>query len=499
MLNEQPTVLTIDVGLTNCKTTLFDLQTVALGAATCRYSTVTPKPGWSEQDPEDWWQALHSCLGELHRRAILDNVDIRAISIVAHMHGLIAVDRCGQPLTRCWTLWDRRSIEEARELAVLLGAETAYRVTGGRMEPYTPACKIRWLKNHQSELFERVAMFLSPKDYVRIRLGGDWVTDPIDAAGTVLFDLRKKRWSPELVEACGARPDQLPEIRLSWESGGVLGQTAADELSLPAGIPILVGAGDDVEVLGAGVVRPGLALEHLGSTGTMIACTRQPLFDPDQRAEVYPHVLPDLYLVGGATNAAGRSLEWARALLRTGQDLTSFLPLRYPPSEGRPRPPFYLPFIQGERGLMWEPTATGMLLGLREEHTPLDLAAAIYEGVGFSLKGLLEAAQRLGAETREVVSGTPYADPGWAQMRADLYGLPLLFNQAYDPTALGAALLALHAIGAIPGFEAVHASTRPLDRRIDPDPRHTAYCQARFNTYQAVLPHCQPLFSVLSS
>jgi xylulokinase len=489
-------VLTIDIGLTNCKTTLFDLQGGFIDAASSRYPSYSPQTGWSEQDPEDWFQAIHSCLVELRRESALETFDILTISITAHMHGLIAVDRSGTPVIRCWTLWDRRSVQEALELAENLGEGTAYQITGGRMEPYTPACKILWLKKHQPEVFDHVAMFLSPKDFLRIRMGGDWVTDPIDASGTVLFDLRKKKWSPLLVEACGAHQDMLPEVRLPWEKAGFLSLGAAQELGIPAGIPLLVGSGDDIEVLGAGVYRPGLALEHLGSTGTLVACVSQPIFDPEQRVEVYPHVLPNLYLVGGATNAAGRSLEWANNLLRTGQDPCGFLPLDYPPQAGSLYPPIFLPYIQGERGLLWDPNSSGMLFGLKEVHTVTAVATAVYEGVGFSIKELLEGANSIGADIQKVVSGTPYNNPKWAQMRADLYGLPVLFTRVIDPTALGAALLALYSLKVITDFEDTGKTCSTISARIEPNLKQVEYFRERYKTYEMAVSCSKPMFSI---
>ncbi|MCC7355467.1 MAG: hypothetical protein IT330_17130 [Anaerolineae bacterium] len=497
-MSRQPTVLTIDLGLTNCKASLFSLEGRLVGQASHRYPTLSPQRGWSEQDPQEWWRALKACSQALQSQPGTQKTEIIAISATGHMHGLVALDREGHPLTTCWTLFDQRAEAEAQELNRLLSAETTYRLTGARLEAYTPAAKIAWLKQHRPDVAGKAAFFLAPKDVIRCQLGGEPVTDPIDAAGTVLYDLRRGAWADELVTAAGIRREQLPEVRPSWAHGGRLGEEAAQELGLRAGIPLIVGGGDDVEALGAGVVTPGQALEHIGTTGTLIACLSAPRFDPERRLEVYPHPAPNLYLLGGSTNAAGYSLDWARRFVSHEPTAQAMLPLTYPPSGDAPRPPLYLPFIKGERGLLWDTRARGAFLGLQEVHTPADLARGVYEGVAFSLKEVLAAVGRLSAPANEVVSGTPLTHPGWAQMRADMYGLPLLFPAAPDLTGLGAALLALVSQGVFANTGEAVAKCCRIVQRVEPDPGRVAYYQEVFQTYQAAILACQPLFARLS-
>lgn len=493
----QPAILTMDIGLTNCKAALWDVRGRMLHQAAQRYPTYNPQLDRSEQRLEDWWRALRKCCRAVKDQAHSQNLEIMAISPTAHMHGLVVLDANHQPLTTCWTLFDRRAQSVVPELVSILGERTAYDITGGRLEAYTPAAKIFWLKHHVPEVFHRAACFLAPKDALRVMLGGELVSDPIDAAGMLLFDLGKGCWSPALLEAVGIQTDLLPEVRLPTELAGRLSLEAARQLDLPAGIPLLTGAGDDIEALGAGIVRPGQALEHIGTTGTLIACTDRYVVDPDQAVEIYPHALQGLYLVGGATNAAGRSLDWVRRLISSGQGDRE-LPLEYADPPRNSGLPLYLPFILGERGLLWDGRATGIFLGLRESHGRAELARATYEGVAFSLREIIEGVQKLGLEIDQLISGSSPVNRDWTQLRADLYGKALHFPAAGDLTGLGAAVVGLAAVGIYPDLQTAAGQCCALAERIEPVPTHVAHYNHQWEKYQAALHLSRQLFLIFA-
>jgi len=490
-------ILTIDIGLTNCKASVFDLQGKLIQQATHRYPTVTEKTGRSEQDPGDWWHAIKESIQVMVESPRVNASEIDMIAVTAHMHGMIAVDGDGQLLTHCWTLFDRRAINEARQIAQKLGERTAYNLTGGRLEAYTPAAKILWLKNHRPEIFKRTALFLSPKDVVRILLGGELVTDPIDAAGTLLFDITRQSWSSEILESIDLPLEKLPEVKGSSSEGGRLSPQAARELGLRDGIPLIVGAGDDIEALGAGAIKQGQTLEHIGTTGTMITCLDRLIFDEDQVVEVYPHGMPNRYLLGGATNAAGRSLDWALSLLSFEEAEKDVLPIQHPPDEDQPDSPIYLPFISGERGLLWESHATGSFLGLREGHSSLDLALGVYQGVAFSMKEFLVEAEKLGAKPTSILSGTPSIPKKWSQLRADIYGLPISFLETPYPTGLGVTMLALENLQVFSSLEDAVKKCCHVSEQVHPNPEWGEYFERKFETYESAVQTCKTLFSKL--
>ncbi|NPV46390.1 MAG: hypothetical protein HPY69_05510 [Armatimonadetes bacterium] len=400
------------------------------------------------------------------------------------MHDLVALDADLRPLTSCWTLFDRRAEESAAEVQRRLPPGEAYRRTGGQLEGYTPAAKITWLREHEPKLFAATRLFVAPKDALRIMLGGEPVTDPLDAAGTLLWNLEARAWDETLLAAIGARAEQLPEVREPWAEAGRLSSEAAEAFGLPQGLPLVVGAGDDIEVIAAGVVAPGQALEHIGTTGTILVCTDVAAYDPEELVDLYPHPIAGRYLLGGTTNAAGRSLDWAARLL-AGMGDAGRLPLDYPPSD-RPEPPLYLPCIKGERGLLWSAGATGAFCGLREEHGAADLALAVYEGVALSLKEIIAAAAALGATPQSIVSGTPLDDRSWAQLRADCYGLRLEGLASADLTGLGAAMLALVNQGVYGSVEQAVVGCCRSGESVSPDPARAAEYERRLARYLSV-------------
>ena len=489
-----PTVLTLDVGLTNCKASLFDVEGALVAQQSRAYPTSTPRPNRSEQDPADWWSALASATRELLAMPTCAGRELLAVSVTAHMHGLVALDKDLRALTPCFTLFDRRADDEASEIQRRLSPGEAYKRTGGRLEGYTPAAKIAWLRRHEPEVFSATRLFVAPKDALRIMLGGEPVTDPIDAAGALLYNLHDRGWDDVLAEAVGIDTGQLPPVQEPWTDAGVLSADAAAAFGLSTGLPLVTGAGDDVEVLGAGVVEPRQALEHIGTTGTILVCTERPAYDPNGVVEVYPHPVSGLYLAGGATNAAGRSLKWAAELLSGAGGPGGQLALTYPPRADDPEPPTYLPLIKGERGLLWCSNATGAFTGLREEHGPADLALAVYEGVALSLKEIVAAVAALGERPQAIVSGTPLDDSPWSRLRGDCYGLPLHGLQADDLTGLGAAMLALVNRGVFASLtEAVERCATPAST-VTPDPARAAHYDQKLEAYLSVVQALRPTF-----
>lgn len=480
-MTRPPALLVLDAGLTNCKASLYDLRAQRLAHASERYPTRSPAPGHFEQECDDWIAAFQAGLTQLAEP--LARVEVAAIIVTAHMHGLVGLDRDGTPVAPCWTLFDQRALLEAE--AIRGAIPNSYAITGARLEPYTPAAKILWMKKQQPALFGRVHTFVAPKDALRVLLGGAPCTDPIDAAGMLLAELESGQWSPALVEAVGSPP--LGEIRAPWTGAGTLSSSAAARLGLREGIPLLTGAGDDIETLGAGLVDPGQTLEHLGTTGTLVTCTAEPLRDPQQRLEAYPHAVPGRFLVGGATNAAGLSLDWAARLLGAS-DAHGRLVLE--PGGLQGSPPIYLPWIRGERGLLWDPHATGAWLGLRESHSTSDLARAVYEGVAFSVYEILDAILALGEqnglEVAAVVSGSPLGDGAWDSLRSSLYRRPLLYPVAQDLTGLGCALVGLVGLGVYADLIEAVQTCSAIGARIDPQPALAAELAPRYRRYKQV-------------
>lgn len=461
-------ILVFDIGLTNCKTALFSAQGVLLERAAVPYPTYNPQPGWVEQQAEDWWQAIRTGVGLVRERNPQAIEAVCAISVTGHMHALVCLGEDGRALGPVLVLGDQRSLAAAEQIADQAGTQHVYQVTGARLDASTPLAKLCWLREQAPEIHHKSRAFLACKDWVRHQLTGDLLTDPIDACGTSYYDLRQNRWSDELVALAGVRASQLPEIADPISIAGKLQAAAAQTLGLKAGIPVVVGAGDDVEVLGNGLMNPGAASEHLGTTGSILTCTPQLVFDPEMAVEVYPHVAPGLWVLGGSVTAAGLVYTWVQEVLNHSAG-DGWMPPASRPNLGQPL--IFVPHLSGERCPSWEPRARGSWLGLSAAHTARDLHQAALEGVAFSLKRVLDRIEELvGRQERIMVSGREGQNEGWLNLRANLYHRPLHILNTDEPTALGAMTLAAAGVGLYADLAAAVEQVNGSVGVIEPDP-----------------------------
>lgn len=481
-------ILVFDIGLTNGKVVLFDHDGRLLARASAPYPTHHPRPDWAEQAPEDWWDAFLSGVRELRELAPEAFGSVAAISITGHMHALVCLGGEGRALFPALVLGDQRSLHDADAVAAKLGLAHIYGLTGARMDASMPLAKLCWLRRHAPEVHRHARAFLSCKDWLRHRLTGDLLTDPIDACGMSLYDIGRRQWAPDLVACAGIQFEQLPQVADPCAVAGPLLPEAARLAGLPAGVPVVVGAGDDVEVLGNAMLAPGRALEHLGTTGSILTCTDRPVFDPEMAIELYPHVLPDMWVMGGSVTAAGSALAWAQQVLRAALPSTEGTS-----SANRPRrvdlehPLVFVPHLLGERCPAWEPHTRGGWIGLTSTHTAGDLHAAVLEGIAFSLRSVLERIERLvGRQDLVSVSGRDGNDDGWLRLRAAIYRRPLALLKTAEPTALGAMIIGVvgaglcgsvsEAVQRCGGDERVIAPAG--DQAGDYDRLYSLYCEA---------------------
>lgn len=442
-------LLAVDVGLTNVKAVVFDREGDIRSRSAIPYRTARPGPDAAEQDPDGWWDAV-----ALSVRALPDQVreGIIGIGVTGHMHSLVAVDATGRPVRPAMILGDRRAAPDALAITERVGDEAVYRITGAELDASMPAAKVRFLARTEPDRWRHVAHLLGCKDYLRFRLTGEIATEPVDACATSLYDIGRGCWSDELTEAAGVRPSMLPEVRVPWDVAGLLGSEAAGSLRLRRGIPVAVGAGDDVVTIGFGMIEPGIALEHIGTTGSIMAVADRQMPDPERKLELYPHVLPDRWVVGGSHTAAGAAIAWAAELLGYPTVEASLLALDAPAVRGLA----FLPTLAGERFPERIPSARGAWIGLSLEMTREGLMRSVFEGVAASLEAVLKQIdQVIGRQTSIRVS---VADSErWLAIRAAYYGRPLEVSRTPEPTALGLAALVAVATG-------IHADVRSAVR-----------------------------------
>jgi xylulokinase len=418
------------------------------------------------------------------------------------MHAVAAIDSSGASLGRALVLGDRRAAPGAEQITAELGADEIYRVTGALMDPSMPAAELLWLRRQGDRRWSQARAFLGCKDFVRYRLTGQVLTEPIDACATSLYDIRTGTWSSDLLRAVGVREDQVPEVRPVTASAGTLLPTAAAELNLVPGTPVVVGAGDDIEVLGNGMLEPGTRLEHIGTTGSILAVADHPAYDPDRALELYPHALEGLWVVGGSMTTAGAALSWAARTLGYRSIRAAFQAAR---QDGRQAAagPVFLPHLAGERIPARDPRVRGAWVGMDADTGAPALMRAACEGVAQALAAVLARTERLVGSCGpvSVVGGEQGSaeERWWLQLRADVYGRPLAVLESTEPTALGLMLVIACGVGIHPDLRAATQAVVRHGATIEPDPDATERLSRRHAAFEQLAAALGPVWPAIAA
>ncbi|MGZ4363036.1 MAG: xylulokinase [Gaiellaceae bacterium] len=470
----------LDVGTTGVKALALSPDGEVLARAEETYELSTPHPGWSEQDPEDWWRAADRALGAL-------GGETTSIGLSGQMHGLVVLDERDRVL-RPAILWnDQRTEAECAEIEKRVGLTRLIQLTGNRALTGFTAPKLLWLRRHEPTTYARVAHVLLPKDYVRLRLTGEHAIDVADASGTLLFDVARRRWSQEMLEALELDPAWLPR---ALESPEVSGETAA-------GIPVAAGAGDQAAAaLGVGVDRPGPLSVVLGTSGVVFAALPAYAADPQARVHAFCHAVPGGWHAMGVMLSAAGSLRWLRDVLapRGGYDELTAAAEAWPAgTEGLT----FLPYLAGERTPHADPHARAAFAGLTLRHDRGALIRAVLEGVAYGLRDSLELLRELGVDPRDGrVSGGGARSELWLRILASVLGLPIRRATADEGSAYGAALLGGVAAGVFRDVhEAVATCVRLLDP-VDPDPEWVDAYEQGYRRFKLLYPALRPLEDV---
>jgi xylulokinase len=474
-VSEGPALLTLDLGTSSCKASLWTAAGALLAADDEPYPTYHPHPDWAEQEAEDWWRAAcaaaRRCLAQRPEGA----KKIAAIGLSSQREGVVPAARDGRPLGPCIIWMDRRSRQETETLVREFGGAQLHDVTGMIPDPTFTATKLLWLKTHAPDALAAAA-FLQPRDYLYFRLTGAFLTDYTLASRTMMFDLRARAWWMPMLDRVGVRPEQMPPIYASTEAPFRLEREGASALGLAAGVPVAVGAGDrPCEVLGAAVA--GRRVMESTGTATNVSMV---IREVPTVLEVCPcsiHALPDRWLLEMGIITTASVLRWFRDL--TGLSAREMGTLEAEAAESPPgaRGLIALPFFMGARSVRLNPDARGALVGLSLGHGRGDIARAIMEGVAFEVGACLRGLQGLGHIVEEVrVLGGGARSDLWCQIKADVLGLPLARPRHTEAASVGAALLAAKATGLIQDPEAAARDWNPVHVTFAPRPEaHQAY------------------------
>ncbi len=448
----------IDVGTSGCKVILVDEKGEVTGSAISSLDIISERQGYSEQDPDSWWEAVKISISKLKGKYSDQFTRIAAIGLSAQMHGLVALDR-NHAVVRRAILWnDQRTVKQCREIYSIAGGEdNLLEYTNNRMLPGYTAGKILWLREFEAANYSRCKYFINPKDYIRLRLTGDIATDVSDASGTGLFDVKKRRWNEELLKMLQIPGEKLPAVYESSEITGTVSDSAASELGISPGIPVSGGGGDAViQTTGSGIIDSSKIMTTIGTSGVVASGTGEFRKNEGGLVQFFANNMADTYHVMGVTLSAGASYKWFAELLKNdfkriasekGKDsvyeyLNSFASESVPGSGNL----LYLPYLNGERCPHTDPAARACFIGLTLRHSLGDMVRSVLEGVIFSLRDVYELVSKVNGNRAvdEIrTSGGGAKSPLWRQIHADVFQLPVTtVSGASEGGAYGAALVA---------------------------------------------------------
>ena len=496
--------LGIDIGTSGTKALLTDARAKVLASATCEHGISAPRPGWSEQNPDDWWKSAVKAVQAALAKAGIDARQVAGIGLSGQMHGLVVTDDAGKPL-RPSIIWnDQRTSAEAAEIeAAVGGRKKLIRLVGNpAMTSYT-LTKLLWVRKNEPKVYDRIRHLLLPKDYIRLRLTGEYVGEVSDMSGTLLLDQRTRDWSKKMIDTLENDAGILPPVVESHEVTGRLTSAAAGLLGLATGTPVVGGGGDQpAGAVGNGVVASGYVSAVMGTSGVVFVHSRDYKVDPEGRINTYCASVAGEYCMFGCVLSAGGSLQWFRNTLAAGEaaeakargvDPYELLDARAAEAPAGCEGVFWLPYLTGERTPHADPLARACWIGLHSRTTRNELIRAVLEGVTFAMNDSLVLMKGLGQRIRQVrLSGGGARSAFWRQLQADVYGRTCVTINAEEGPAYGAALLAAVGTGRFKDVpEACRAGIR-VTRTIEPDAAsrkfYAAYCQQYRRLYPALAP-----------
>ncbi|MCL2059343.1 MAG: FGGY-family carbohydrate kinase [Oscillospiraceae bacterium] len=454
-------ILAHDLGTSGNKAALFDSDGKMVASVRRSYNTDYSKPGWVEQDPSDWWNAICETTLGLLETGVVKPGQISCVVPCGHMMGCVLTGKDGEALRPAIIWADTRAGKQEQELVASVGMEDGYKITGHRMSASYTAAKLLWVKHNEPSVYNAAERVLNAKDYIIHRLTGNYVTDYSDASGTNLFDLGAMRWSDAIVNAVGIKPSLLPELHASTDIVGILSREAAKACGLLPGTPVVAGGGDgSCASVGAGAVKAGDVYGILGSSSWISSVATAPLYDPKFRVFNWSHLDSRLYSPCGTMQAAGVSAQWFADNLTDGASVSRVneLAAGSPPGANGL---LYLPYLLGERSPRWDIDARGAFIGLSATSNREDMARALIEGVGMNLRLIIECLGIAPDSMITMIGGGAESDL-WMGVFSDIWRRGVMLPEHLsEATSLGAALAGGIAVGIYSGFNEITKMNPP--------------------------------------
>ena len=483
----------IDLGTSAVKLLLMDETGHIHKIVSKEYPLYFPNPGWSEQKPEDWYEQSMAGLKELLSEC--DKSKVAGISFGGQMHGLVILDS-DDNVIRPALLWnDGRTYEECDYLNNVIGKDKLSEYTANISFTGFTAPKILWVKNKEPENFARIAKIMLPKDYLAYKLSGVHCTDVSDASGMLLFDVKNRCWSKEMMEICDVKEEQLARVFESYEVVGTLKPDVADELGLSTDVKIIAGAGDNAAAaVGTGTVGDGRCNISLGTSGTIFISSDRFGVDENNALHSFAHADGHYHLMGCMLSAASCNKWWMEEIMQT-KDFAGEQKAIEKLGENHV---YFLPYLMGERSPHNNPNARGTFIGMTMDTTRADMYQAVLEGVGFALRDSFEVAKSLGIKIeRTKICGGGAKSPLWKKIIANILGIKVDIIESEEGPGYGGAMLAAVGCGE---FASVEEAADKLVKVIDtgePDAELTAKYDERYNQFRQIYPTVKPVFDII--
>ena len=485
----------VDLGTSACKLLLVDETGKIHRTVSKEYPLFFPHPGWSEQNPQDWWKACLEGIPELLEG--LDASQVKGIGVGGQMHGLVALDEADQVI-RPAILWnDGRTAKEVDYLNEEIGRSKLSEYTANIAFAGFTAPKLLWMRNQEPELFAKIKKIMLPKDYLVYCLTGVHACDYSDASGMLLLDVKNKKWSAEMLEICHLSEEQMPKLFESYEAVGCLRPDVAKTLGLPEEVKVCAGAGDNAAAaVGTGTVGDGKCNISLGTSGTIFISSRAFGVDPTNGLHAFAHADGAWHLMGCMLSAASCNKWWQVDIIGTTD---------YKGEEAKitedmlgKNHVYFLPYLMGERSPITDSNARATFIGMTMDTTRIDMTQAMLEGVAFAIRDSFEVARSLGIDIpRSNICGGGSKSTLWKTIVANVLGIPLDTVKTSEGPGYGAAMLAMVACGQFASVEEAANSLVEIVATVEPTQELTALYEERYQQYRKIYPACKALFPAL--
>jgi xylulokinase len=483
-------LLGIDVGTSGTKGVLMDREGKVCIRAGKEYSINVSQPGWAEQDPKMWWETTIQIIREIIEKSEVNPKEIRGIGLSGQMHSTVFLDKNLLPFRPAIIWADQRSSSQCKSIYQKISKERFAELTGNPIATGFMCSTLLWIKENQSEVFNKIYKVILPKDYIRYRLTGNLGVEVTDASSSLLLDIRRRCWSEELLNILGIPFKILPKIiHESQEVAGYLIGEVARDTGLLEGIPVVYGGGDQsMQAVGNGVIKPGILSSTIGTGGQLFITLNKFTYDPKLRIHTFCHAIPGTYHLLGAILSAGLSLKWLKENILYTSDSYRIFDKEADNIKVGSEGVIFLPYLLGERSPYMNPEAKGVFFGLNLKHHRAHLIRSVMEGVVFAFKDCLEVFEELGIKIEQVIaSGGGAKSKVWRQIQADVFNKEVFSTQSVEQAAMGAAISAGVGVGIYKGTEEGCKKVVKLkEEKIKPIPENVDIYHKQFEIYKSL-------------